>query len=121
MWYHPQNKIVHHKYHKFLKGDVLRNQLSSGIDLLIRNNANKWLSDNRDVGPHTKEDTDWINNHWLPNAIKAGWKYWALVQPESVISQMNLRQLVKSFVDMGVTVQVFSNPEDGFLWLTKNH
>ncbi|MBP7282797.1 MAG: hypothetical protein KBA66_14540 [Leptospiraceae bacterium] len=117
MWFHQDKKIVHHKYHQFLKGDYIRNQLNGGVDLLIKHKAKKWLSDNRNVGPHTADDTEWINTIWLPNAIKAGWKFWALVQPESVIAQMNLRTITKTFADMGVTVQVFSDPDIALKWL----
>ena len=31
MWFHQDKKIVHHKYHQFLKGDYIRNQLNELI------------------------------------------------------------------------------------------
>jgi hypothetical protein len=79
--------------------------------------ANKWLSDNRETDAHNPADTDWINTDWLPRAIHAGWKYWALVVPETVVAQMNMKEFVDAFYEQGVWVRVFTDPHEGMHWL----
>lgn len=117
LWYHSDKKIVHHKIHKFLYGKVLRDGLDKGIELLKKYGAKKWLSDDRDNFGLTKEDTEWTYTDWFPRAVQAGWKYWALVRPEKVIGQMSMKQIIKDCARSGVTVQVFSDPEEAMKWL----
>jgi hypothetical protein len=115
--YLPKEKIVRHKYHKYLYGHIFRSALDRGVDLLIEHQAHKWLSDNRAVKAHAQDDFEWVNSVWLPRAISAGWTSWALIQPHDVIAQMNMRRFQKSFSDQGVTARIFPSPEEGLAWL----
>jgi len=82
VWYHTETKIVHSRIHKFVSGKEFREFLIAGKDVLIRNQATKWLSDDRSNSVLRKEDVDWGNQNWFPQTVRAGWKYWAIVQPE---------------------------------------
>jgi hypothetical protein len=115
--YHTDEKIVHHKFHKILDSDHFRGVLNRGIELLKEHHATKWLSDNRAIGPHSEEDGAWTNNDWLPRAIAAGWKYWALVAPDDVKGRMNMAEFVNSFYEMGVRIMVFTDVEPAMEWL----
>lgn len=117
LYYHEDEKIVHHIYHPSIGGNALREALNTGVDLLKQYDATKWLSDNREIAGHTEEETDWINQNWLPNAIDAGWKYWALVVPHSYAARINMNEFVTSFYDMGVRVMVFVDPDEAREWL----
>lgn len=117
MVYHTDSKIVHHHYNKALNSEFLRAGLDRGNELLQQHGATKWLSDNREVNAHSAEDTKWINENWLPRAIAAGWKYWALVVPYDSIAQMNMAEFVEAFYNMGVTVQVFTEVDEAMAWL----
>jgi hypothetical protein len=33
VWYHPETKIVHHKFHKFIYGDNFRAALNKGLEV----------------------------------------------------------------------------------------
>ena len=86
--FHENEKIVHHIYKPAMDSDHLEQVLSAGTDLLEKHQATKWLSDNRLLATaFSDEVAGWVNNVWLPRTIKAGWKYWAMVVPESVISR----------------------------------
>ena len=117
MWYHTDTKIVHHHYYPQLNSHFLRAGLDRGIELMKEHGATKWLSDNREVEPHSAEDTEWINSNWLPRVINAGWKYWALVVPSTVVAQMNMNEFVESFYDQGIRVMVFTDPDKAMHWL----
>lgn len=99
-------------------GESLRKCLDAGLDALIQNKASKWLSDNRDtVSIRGKEDSDWVNHDWTPRALKAGWKKWALIQPQSALTMMAEQQFVDFFAEHGVEVKIFETPEEGISWL----
>ena len=97
----------------------LKKALNTGVEILQQYHAVKWLSDNRAIDAHTDEETEWVNTHWLPKAIAAGWKYWALVVPKSTAGKMNMNEFVESFYEMGVRVMVFSEPDAAMQWLEK--
>src|SRR4051812_2371276 len=86
--YHNDTGIVHHCFRKLLDSKHLHLVLDGGVDLLKKHSATKWLSDNREIEPHDEEDGKWVNESWLPRAIAAGWKYWALVVPDETAARM---------------------------------
>ncbi len=115
--YHEDTQIVHHCFHKALDSDHLKIILNRGVDLLKQHKAKKWLSDNREIDPHSEEDGKWVNNDWLPRAVAAGWKYWALVVPDDVKGRINMAEFVDSFYNIGIRIMVFTNPNEAMMWL----
>ena len=115
--YYTQDKIVHHTFHKPLDSTHFRLVLNAGVDLLGKYGATKWLSDNRAIDPHSDEDNAWANTEWVPRAIAAGWKYWALVVPHDIKARMNLSGVVNSFFEKGIRVMVFIDPDEAMTWL----
>jgi hypothetical protein len=102
--YDSDTKIVSHQLHQYICGQPLRDALMAGTDQLKKNSAHKWLSDDRNGGALPKEDLEWNHNVWIKQAVAAGWKFWALVMPASVVGQQNMRQ-------------VFSDPDQALAWL----
>lgn len=117
LWFHSTANIVHHQIKKYVYGQQLHEILDSGYELIKKHNATKWLSDDRHNGALTAEDAEWTNRDWLPRVAKAGWKYWAIIMPESVIGKMNMKKHVDECAAVGVEVKVFSDPDAGLQWL----
>ena len=117
LWFHPRKKIVHHQFHQFVHGQYFREPLEKGAELFEKYGAKKWLSDDRGNGALSKEDSDWALGVWQPRVMKAGWKFWAIVMPEKVIGQMNMRQWAKTYSENGIEVQIFSDPDEAMAWL----
>ena len=115
--YDPRHKIVQHEFRSFVHGRALRDVLERGLELLKQRGAHKWLSDDRGNGPVTAADSEWALNDWAPRVIAAGWKYWAVVLPEKVLGQMNMRRWIETYSKLGVLAQVFDDPEAGRTWL----
>lgn len=117
LWYHPEAKVVHHQFHKYIFGDAFRSVLSTGVEVMKKNGAHKWLSDDRNNSAVSKEDAEWGEAVWTPQVIGAGWKYWAVVLPEKVVGQMSLKRFMDDYSLRGVKVQVFSDPDKALKWL----
>lgn len=117
--YHPDQKIVHHQLKAKLDSIHLRRVLNGGIDLLRQYQATKWLSDNRAISAQSPEDGLWVNIDWLPRALAAGWKYWALVVPYDVTARTNMATFVQAFYDRGVRIMLFTDVDDALYWLEK--
>lgn len=83
----------------------------------MRTRAFKWLSDDRKSGPYSPEQETWARDVWVPDAVRAGWRFWALVQPESVVAQMNMRRFSEVFASFGVVVRAFPEEASAVAWL----
>jgi len=118
--YHPDTKIVHHIFHKPIGGKEFRQVLDNGANALAQHQASKWLSDDRENSALSREDTEWSKTDWFPRAVKAGWKYWALVVPQDIIARMNMKEFVDSYVEQGLRIAVFSKPDEAMKWLEKS-
>ncbi len=115
--FHEADGIVQHTIHQPIEGDDFRSVLIRGSEIFEEYKATKWLSDDRANGPFNEEDTDWSVNVWSKKVVAAGWKHWALVLPEDVIGKLTLQGIVDFYADMGVTVQIFSDPAEAMTWL----
>jgi hypothetical protein len=119
LWYYPESKIIHHQIKRYIFGEKLRELLDKGYELLKEKDAQKWLSDDRNNDALSNEDGNWTNNDWLPRVASAGWKYWALVMPKGLIGQMNMKKHAEFCAKVGVTVKVFSDPDEALQWLNE--
>jgi hypothetical protein len=115
--YHPTSKIVHHELKRFVRGDEFRQVLDLGLEEFRKHGATKWLSDDRKNGALTPADAEWATTDWAPRVIAAGWRSWAVVMPEKVAGQMNMRRWIDFYAEKGVTVRVFEEPDEGLAWL----
>jgi hypothetical protein len=119
VWYHTDTNIVHSQVQKFVTGKEFQDFLMAGLDALVTNKSRKWLSDDRSNSVLRKEDVDWGNANWFPKCVAAGWKYWAIVQPEKVLAHVPMERLVEDFKKAGVTSQFFNNANAAMSWLEK--
>ena len=107
MWYYPEDKIVHHKFHKFVFGQAFRDGLWPGADIFEKNKAQKWLSTIGRTSALERRIQTGRRRNGSRALKKARWKYWALVMPAKAIGQMNMQRFVKTYSDQGLTVKVF--------------
>lgn len=117
LFYHTDTGVVHHVLGENMRSEDLHEVLNTGIDVLVAEGAFKWLSDNRGFQETSEEDTNWINTNWLPRAVEAGWKYWALVVPQTVKARINMQEFVQTFFEKGVRIMVFTEPDEAMEWL----
>jgi hypothetical protein len=115
--YYPASKIIHHEIRRFVHGQEFRDILEKGLKVFTERMARKWLSDDRGNGPLKPADADWAINDWAPRVMRAGWKFWAVVMPETVLGQMNMKRWIETYAAQGVTAQAFSDPHEAKKWL----
>jgi hypothetical protein len=117
LWYYPEKRIVHHKFHKFTYEENFRHILTTGAEVLEKHRCRKWLSDDRQIGILHPDDRAWGDENWTPRVIKAGWRYWAVLMPSMATGQMSLNNLADAFSQLGVTVRAFEEEDEGIAWL----
>jgi hypothetical protein len=119
VWIYPQRKMVHHEMKAYCYGPEFRDALTKGADALRLHKATKWLADARLSRAIPKDDDDWVTSVWLPQTTAAGWKYWAIIPPNSVISQIRLGRISKIYADFGVETHMFATVDEAMKWLDK--
>lgn len=117
LWFHPESGVVHHRFKKPVRGNDFRNVLNQGYELLRENAATKWLSDDRANSALTSEDRAWTQNDWFPRVRAIGWQYWAIVLPQNIIGNLDMKAYIDRTAEDGVDVQLFSDPEQALRWL----
>ncbi len=115
--YVAKGGYIHHTFHQHVSGEIMREVLNKGLDALKQYGACKWLSDDRKNAELSAEDTDFGANDWAPRVIAAGWKYWALVIPESNEARASMQEVIHAYHEQGVWVRIFTNVEDAQKWL----
>ena len=98
---------------------MFQEALNAGTEALQKNQVRKWLSDDRNNDALTPEGNDWASGDWQPRTIKAGWKYWALVVPQTLAAAGTLTPVVEHLFELGLRMMVFTTVEDAFVWLDK--
>lgn len=117
LWYYPDKKIVHHQIRQFISGEPFREFLMAGTALFEEHRAEKWLSDDRGCPLVRPEDIDWGDEVWFPKTAAAGWKYWAIVQPQKTVGKVVIKDLAAKYAKSGVTSKWFNDPSDAMRWL----
>lgn len=117
IWYYEEFKIVHFKFTGLAYGQDIRDGFNKGLEIVKERNVIKWLSDKGETPTFSKSDFEWSNTEWRPKMIEAGWKYWAIVEPDKASSKMLFDKIFQIYADLNVTVQMFDNFDAAFNWL----
>ena len=117
LWYHPDGKIVHHRFEKFPDSETFRATMIRGAECLEQKFAKKWMSDDRNMFLIRPQDWDWGDEVWRPRVLLAGFKYWAVIVPSAAVGKLNVLRLIEHYRTVGVTVNTFQELEDGMKWL----
>jgi hypothetical protein len=117
LWYHTESKIIHHKIHKYSQNEEFRSFINLAARTLGEKGATKWLSEDQSLLMLEKESSNFNKVSWPEKTVDAGWKFWAIVQPKNIITQINMEKIVKHFKSLGVTAKFFSEVEEAMQWL----
>jgi hypothetical protein len=117
--YYPEKGIIHHETHQGpWQGKEFREMMTLGTKILTERKADKWLSDDRQNVTVSKEEMQWGVEKWFPETLKSGWKYWAIVKPKHVISQIHIERVAKEYETQGLIAKFFTDVDQAFEWLT---
>ncbi|GAB7017845.1 hypothetical protein [Halostagnicola bangensis] len=104
-------------WHNFAKGDQYREGLEKGLELVEEKRAENWLADLRDLGTVTQEDQEWTQEEWHPRAFETSLSTIAVIQPESVVANMSVENLVQEFGSNENKSRIFSDRAEAESWL----
>lgn len=117
VWYHPKRGVIQHQVSGYCYGAPYRAALEAGAAALRQFHAPSWLSDDRHGGALSPADEEWCRTVWAPKLIESGWKYWAVVRPQSAVGRLNVSRLLSAYRSLGVRAETFAEPAAALTWL----
>jgi hypothetical protein len=105
------------RWRGFVDGEKFREALNEGLVLVEQESADNWFADLRELETVAEEDQQWSNEEWFPRAIDAGLKNMAIVQPESVVAEMSVDNIIQEVDGADLVTHYFDDPDDAREWL----
>lgn len=110
-------KVLVKTIKSFIRDQELRDFFNAGYEQVKKQNGKKWLSNNANLIVYKADDIDWINEDWLPRMLKAGWKYWAVIEPTKATGNVSMMSFLEFYKKQGITLKIFHTMEDAVAWI----
>jgi hypothetical protein len=102
-------------------GYATSTQFKEGTELmlntLIQNNCFKVLADIKDMVIIGMEDQQWLDTHFLPRAIKFGFKAIALIRPDYYFNKVAVESISYKVDKDKLAINFFDNISEAKEWL----
>jgi hypothetical protein len=106
-------------WNQFASGAAFREGCEALLDGVRQRGVSKVLTDTRGIRAHDAEDQAWMQEDWIPRAQDAGIEYTATVHPDSVISEMDIENLVEGVDDEGHEPLFTADMDEARRWLAE--
>jgi hypothetical protein len=93
--------------------------LEAEISALRKHRGTRMLADCRRQKGLSAADQDLANENWLPRALAAGLKRFAVVVPLSGLAQANLKERLGKVRPGALEIAYFATPEEARVWLSE--
>ena len=97
----------------------IRETLLKVLDVIKEKRARKFLMDATNGTTVPVEDMLWMEKEWLPQGLKTGVKYTAVVVPKSLASHMVVDKLSDTVDPKAMTKRFFKDRETAREWLAR--
>jgi hypothetical protein len=91
--------------------------LNAEVRALTEHKCSRLLADCRRQKVLNPTDQEWGDREWLPRAIEAGLKRFAIVLPTSVLATMNLQERLRKVPETVLRVGYFETVDEARAWL----
>ncbi|MCU4802552.1 hypothetical protein OB920_19490 [Halobacteria archaeon HArc-gm2] len=90
---------VIHTWTAFASGEAFREGSNELLAAIQERNATKLIIDTSAVKAHDKADKQWVQEEWTPKTVEAGVEATAMVRSDSVISEMEMKEMSENMPD----------------------
>jgi hypothetical protein len=113
----PDGDLVMVEWEGWANSDEFAALLDAEIRALQRFKGSRVLADCRRQKVIKPEDQALADEAWLPRALAAGLKRFAVVLPTSVLAEMNIRDAMGRIPNTTLKVDYFATVEEAKAWL----
>jgi hypothetical protein len=110
-------QLVFVEWHGWANSAEFAALLDAELRALKEHRGSRLLADCRRQKVLNPKDQDLANREWLPRALKAGLKRFAIVLPASVVADMNIRDSLGKASAEGLQVGYFATVDEARDWV----
>jgi hypothetical protein len=99
--------------------DEFRAILDAGVRAMSQNRGSRWLADCRLQRVLKAADQEAGNTWWLPRALAAGLKRFAVVLPASGLAKANIQDHLRAAASKELDMAYFATLEEARQWLVQ--
>ncbi|ELR71674.1 hypothetical protein C900_02410 [Fulvivirga imtechensis AK7] len=89
------------------------------LNLLIENRTSKVLANIKDMLLIDKEDQQWLQNYFLPRAMRFGFRTLAIVKPTSYFNLAAIEEISTGIREKEFKIELFDSVKDAQNWLSR--
>lgn len=104
---------------EYVSGPAFREGCETLLDAIKDRNARKLLTDTRGINAHEDQDQRWMQTDWMPRALEAGLEQSAIVHPDSVISTMDVENMLEEMDEGSSEPLLTSDMAEAREWLAE--
>jgi hypothetical protein len=115
----PEGQLVLVEWEGWANSAEFAELLDAEVRALQQYHGSRLLADCRRQRVIKPEDQALADTAWLPRALAAGLKRFAVVLPTSVLAEMNIRDALGRIPEAAMQVAYFATIEEAQAWLTE--
>lgn len=104
----------------YLPVEYIKTGAEAMIDLIKKHNIKNWLDDNREIEGAWDEANDWIASSWMPRAIEAGLRKFAIIVPDDIFSQVSSDFMADNAKGTALDMINWKTEDEARNWLAEN-
>jgi hypothetical protein len=115
----PSIHAVVETWEGWADSDEFRAILDAGVQAMSENRGSRWLADCRLQRVLKAADQEAGNRRWLPLALAAGLKRFAVVLPASGLAKANIQDHLRAAASKQLDMAYFATLEEAQHWLVQ--
>lgn len=104
----------------YFNSHLFREITENLLRLIVRHKVNKVLADTTHMNLIGAEDQKWLNEDFLPRAIKQGYKTCAMIKSKYHFGRISLQAIADKMDKSAFDLQFFDEKDSAIVWL-KNY
>lgn len=117
--YDDEIDAIVHTWNEFASGADFREGCEALLGVIGERGARKMVVDTRGIRAHDEADQQWLEDEWMPRVIDAGMEYAVTVHPDSVISEMDMEDLLTELEDLDYTSKMTDDMAEARRWVAE--
>jgi hypothetical protein len=115
----PNDELVLVVWEGWANGEEFEALLNAEVEALSRQRGSRLLADCRRQRVLSPIEQDRADREWLPRALAAGLKRFAIVLPTSALAAMNLQDRLRKVPNAALDVAYFDGVEEARAWIVR--
>lgn len=104
-------------WNEFASGREFKGGARDLLEFARNQDTSKMIVDTSGIEAHDEEDQQWLEEEWMPKMIDAGIQYAVTVHSDSVISEMDMEDLLDDLADLPYEAYMTDSMEEAREWV----